>query len=166
MKSSHPTKSIALVFPVFSQKDIAVHPFGSRGVLIVRRITAASSLRRIAELSSHFVQLAAHRIPLKQRREERQYSYSGDYSGANDQMSSDRREVPSFPYERVFLGICVIGLGGTCLWFSFESFEKISKSPRYMAGGVILGLIAIALIGHGLFYACLGVWGLPSLYVL
>jgi hypothetical protein len=114
----------------------------------------------------HLSQLTAHRIPLEQRGEERQYSYPGDYPGPNDQLASDRRELPRFPYERVFLGICVIGLGWTCLWFSFESFEKISQSPRYMAGGIILGLTAIALIGHGLFYACLGVWGLPSLYIL
>jgi hypothetical protein len=116
--------------------------------------------------AAHLSQLAAHRIPLEQRGEERQYSYPGDYSSPNDQLTSDRRETPRFPYKRIFLGICVISLGGTCLWFSFESFEKISKSPRYMFGGVVLGLIAIALIGHGLFYACLGVWGLPSLYIL
>jgi hypothetical protein len=114
----------------------------------------------------HFNQLAAHRIPLEQRGEERQNSYPSDYSGPNDQLTSDRREMPRFPYKRIFLGICVIGLGWICLWFSFESFEKISKSPRYLAGGIIFGMTAIALIGHGLFYACLGVWGLPSLYVL
>jgi hypothetical protein len=114
----------------------------------------------------HLGQLTAHRIPLEQRSEKRQYSYSGDYSGPNDQLASDRREPTRFPYKRIFLGICVIGLGWTCLWFSFESFEKVSKSPRHLAGGIVLGLVAIALIGHGLFYACLGVWGLPSLYTL
>ena len=115
---------------------------------------------------SHLAQLTAHGIPLEQRGEERQYGNPGDYSGPDDQLSSNRREAVRFPYKRIFLGICVIGLGWVCLWFSFKSFEKISQSPRYIAGGIILGVIAVALIGHGLFYACLGVWGLPSLYVL
>jgi hypothetical protein len=114
----------------------------------------------------HREQLASHRIPLEQRGEERQYSDPRNDSGPNHQLASDRREPSSFPYERVFVGICVIGLGSICLWFSFESFEKGAKSPRYIAGGVVLGLIAFALIGHGLFYASLGVWGLPSVYVL
>jgi len=129
-------------------------------------ISGPNSIFGIDASTFHFSQLAAHRIPLEQRSEERQYSYPSDYSGPNDQLPGDRREAPRLPYKRIFLGICVISLGWICLWFSFESFEKISKSPRYMAGGIILGLAAIALIGHGLFYACLGVWGLPSLYIL
>jgi hypothetical protein len=116
--------------------------------------------------ASHLGQLAADRIPLEQRGEERRYRYPSDYSRPNDQLASDRREPPRFPYQRVFLGICVIGVGWMCLWSSFEAFDKVSQSPRHIAGGIILGLIAILLIGHGLFYACLGVWGLPSLYVL
>jgi hypothetical protein len=146
-------------FDVF--RDISLIPSG-----IGEPIGSLDSSLGIEASVLHLSQLAAHRIPLEQRGEERHGTYKGDYSGPNDQSASDRRESPRFPYKRVFLGICVIGLGWCSLWFSFESFEKISKSPRYMVGGIILGMIAIALIGHGLFYACLGVWGLPSLYVL
>jgi hypothetical protein len=138
--------------------------------LIPRRVGESTSsldgFLSIVASVPHLNQLTSHRIPLEQRSEERQYSYAGYYSGPYDELAGDAREAPRFPYERIGLGTCVIGLGWICLWFSFESFEKLSKSPRYMAGGIILGLIAIALIGHGLFYACLGVWGLPSLYVL
>lgn len=141
---------------------------GSSGVFCRFRepVSGLDGILSIDASAPHLSQLAAHRVPLEQRSEERRDSYAGYHSGPNDQLASDRREPPRFPYKRIFLGIGVIGLGWICLWFSFEAFEKASKSPRYVASGVILGLIAIGLIGHGLFYACLGVWGLPSLYIL
>jgi hypothetical protein len=114
----------------------------------------------------HLGQLAAHGVPLQERREESKYSNPRYYSSPNGQLASDNRKSPSFSYKRVLLGATVIGLGWIFLWFSFESFDKIPKSPQHIACGVILGLVAITLIGHGLFYACLGVWGLPSLYIL
>jgi hypothetical protein len=43
---------------------------------------------------------------------------------------------------------------------------KAFEAPRLIALAISLGLLAIAIIFHGLWFACLGVWGLPGLYIL
>lgn len=133
---------------------------------VSKSVCGADSVFRVLGSNAHLLQLTAHRVPLEQGGEERQDAYPSDYSGPNDQTVSDRRQPSRFPYERVFLGTSVIALGWGCLWFSFEAFDKSSHSVKHIFVGIIFGVVAIALIGHGLFYACLGLWGLPSLYVL
>jgi hypothetical protein len=43
---------------------------------------------------------------------------------------------------------------------------KAFETPRLVVPAIGLGVISVAVIVHGLWYACLGVWGLPGLYVL
>ena len=105
-------------------------------------------------------------IPLEQRSKKSQYPDACDYACPNDQLVSDRSKSSRFAYKRVFVGSFIVVAGWAMLWFAFSLFDKANKSFWRIAAATVVLLMATFVMGHGLFYACLGVFGLPSLYIL
>ena len=58
-----------------------------------------------------------------------------------------------------------MSLGAALLYLAVKLFYETNKPARLAMACAAL-LLACVVIGHGLFYVCLGVWGLPNLYDL
>jgi hypothetical protein len=107
----------------------------------------------------HFGQLAAHRVPLEERGSEGTNAHK-------DQSGSPNYQPSSNPYERGFVGTLTLCAGAGLLGFAMKLGYKAFEAPWLTAPAIGLGVIAAVIVVHGLWYACLGTWGLPGVYLL
>jgi hypothetical protein len=126
-----------------------------------------------AQLKLHLIQLSAHntglfvergdilasflvgaseRSPLQDGGSEAQETRDGERDGRNDQPLG-------YSYEWGFVGSLVIGAGAALLGFAMKLGYEAFKTPWLVGPAIGLGVIAVAAIIHGLWYACSGVWG-------
>jgi hypothetical protein len=107
----------------------------------------------------HFGQLAAQRIPLQERRPQGTETNEDKGGGPNHKPSSNI-------YQRGLVGALVICAGAALLGFAMKLGYKTFETPWLILPAIGLGIIAAAVTIHGLWYACLGTWRLPGLYIL
>jgi hypothetical protein len=117
-------------------------------------------------LGAHFIQLTAHSNvsatqgePLQDGDAETEKSSSGERNSRHDKPSR-------YSYEWGFVGGLTVVAVAVLLGFSMQLGYKAFETAWLVAPAIGLGLIAVAVIVHGLWYACLGAWGLPGLYIL
>ena len=102
---------------------------------------------------------AAHGAPLQNGYAKSEKSSYGKSYSRDDQPFR-------YSYKWGLVGSLVISAAAALLGFAMQLGYKAFETPRLVVPAIGLGVISVAVIVHGLWYACLGVWGLPGLYVL
>jgi hypothetical protein len=140
-----------VLFGVF--RDIGLIPSGVR-----EPVSRVNGSLGIDASVLHLSQLAIHGVPLQERSTEGTNTDKNKSGGPNYKPTSN-------PYQRGIVAALILCLGATLLGFAMKLGYKASETPWLIAPAIGLGIISAAVAIHGLWYACLGIWSLPGLYI-